>query len=150
MSDFEDGTSKVPVVRESPREDRRVGQGQCAHPLGESGWTRQPSPAAGLCATEHGQCITRACPHTPTGAHHMLTCQVHGCTQPHTRATHLVHVYMGAHNPMPEPHIWSMCTHIHICTHACVHTCVLTQCSSCVYARLVVHACTRVHTNMPT
>ena len=75
---------------------------------------------------------------------------VHAHTRPqvHTTCSHAR--YMGAHNPTPEPHIWSMCTHIHICTHACVHTCVLTQCSSCVYARLVVHACTRVHTNMPT
>ena len=66
-------------------------------------------------------------PQVCTGAHHMLAYQVHGCTQPHARATHLVHVY--THTYMHT----CMCAHLHaytmqfMCMHmlsgACVHTC---------------------------
>lgn len=94
--------------------------------LGESGWTRRPPPAAGLCSAEqrtvHYMC-TPTHAHVCRGAHHMLTYQVHGRTQPHARATHF-----GSH------------VHIHICTRVCAHACMCAQCSSCVCACLVVHA----------
>ena len=71
---------------------------------------------------------------------------VHAHTRPqvHTTCSHAR--YMGAHNPTPEPHIWSMCTwvhttpcqshtfgpcvhkyiyaHMHVCTPACLHNAV--------------------------
>lgn len=117
VSDFEDGTSKVPVVRESPSEDRRVAQGQCAHPLGESGWTRRPPPAAGLCSAERGQCIACALPHTPTRVQrstphaHIPGTWAHATPrQSHTFGSH-VHTYIYAH----------VCVRTPACLHSAVH-----------------------------
>ena len=115
-----------------------MGQGQRTHPLGESGWTRRPPPAAGPCTTEHRQCISRAHPHTPTRVHR---------STPHA---HIPGTWV--HTTPCQSHIFRsqvptyIYAHLHVCTPVCLHSAVHVY----THTYLVVRTCTRVHIHMPT
>lgn len=83
MSDFEDGTSEVPVVRESPGGTEVWGRVSTPVPLvnraGPGGPLQLLDRAVlNTGSTSHVHAHTR--PHVCTGAHHMLIYQVRGYT----------------------------------------------------------------------
>lgn len=77
-------------------------------------------------------------PHVCRGAHHMLTYQVHGRTQPHARAAHLVHMY--THTYMHT----CVCAHLHAYTVQFV--CIRMFSGACMYMCAHIHA--RIDTGM--
>lgn len=90
---------------------------------------------------------------TPHQSHTFGPC-VHGCTQPHARATHLVHVY--THTYMHT----CMCAHLRAytmqfmcirtlsgaCMHTCAHKHAHIDTGMCVHTQ----ACTEVHASVCT
>lgn len=75
-------------------------------------------------------------PHVCRGAHHMLTYQVHGRTQPHARATHLVHMYTH--------------TYMHTCVRARLHVYTVQFMCMCVFSGACTYTCAHIHARMDT